>query len=81
MIHRIKTITWEVRSHRHKTVVDSDGICRGMFCTSILNCMTEIDKPVIKTTIWHLQEVLKLLNRIEKEKKARKENQDERNQD
>ena len=75
MIHKVKTVTWEVRSHGHKTVVDSDGICTGMFCVDILNCMAEIEKPQIKKTIWHLQDVLKCMRRIEKEKQARKERQ------
>ena len=72
MIHRIKTVTWEVRSHNFKTVIDNDGICTGLFCLDILHCLEEIDKGSVKKVIWHLQDVLKCMRQIEKEKQKKK---------
>ena len=68
MIHKVKSITWEVRSHRNCTTIWEDGVIRDTTLYLVV-----WSKPVIKRAIWHLQDVLKALNKLEREKQARKE--------
>ena len=74
MIHKVKTVTWEVRSHRQETILSDKGI---MISSDWEDCclIGEWGKPNIKRMIWHLQDVLKVLNKLEKERQARKEKQ------
>ncbi len=74
MIHRVKTVTWEVRSHRQVTTISSEG---RILDEDWDDCclMREWGKPNVKRMIKHLQDVLKCMRRIEKEKQARKERQ------
>ena len=72
MIERIKTITYEVRSHGYKTVLSEKGIIEGEFCVFKAG-YNDINRAVVKKVIWHLQDVLKCMRQIEKEKEARKE--------
>ena len=72
MIHRIKTVTWEVRSHNQTTILSDKGI----MIESDWNDYCEVgawSKGNVKRMIWHLEDVLKCMNQIEKEKEARKE--------
>lgn len=76
MIHRVKTITYEVRSHNQTTVISSNG---KILSWDILNF--DKAKLAVKRIIWHLQDVLKLLNKLERERQVKKEKkgaQDER---
>ena len=68
MIEKIKTITYEIRSHGHRTVLSKKGLIEGEFCAGY----NDIDRAVIKKVIWHLEDVLKCMNKIEKEKKEKK---------
>ncbi len=77
MIERIKTVTWEVKSHGHKTTLSNEGVVQGAFCISLGIGWDNIRKPIIKKLVWHLQDVLKCMRQIEKEKQARKEKANE----
>jgi len=66
MIEKIKTITYEIRSHSYKTVLSKKGIIEGEFCVFKVG-YNDIDRTVIKKVIWHLEDVLKCMNRIKKE--------------
>ena len=70
MIKKIKTFTWEVKSHGHKTTLSNEGVVQG---ASLGIGWDNIRKPIIKKLVWHLQDVLKCMKQIEKEKQARKE--------
>ncbi len=75
MIHRIKTVTWEVRSHGHCSALSDKGEL--MVCPALMVSSSGWSRPYIKKLVWHLQDVLKCMNRIEKEKQARKEKANE----
>lgn len=74
MIEKIQTITYEIRSHSYKTVLSKEGIIEGEFCVFKAG-YNDIDRVVIKKVIWHLGDVLKCMNRIEKEKREAKKNE------
>ena len=65
MIERIKTVTWEVRSHRLSTVLTDKGILL------IKGLPVLYNKADVKKMIWHLEDVLKCMNQIEKEKEKK----------
>ena len=69
MIERIKTITWEVRSHGHRTIINEKGLVEQPWYFD----WDKIGKVVIKKLVWHLQDVLKCMRQIEKERQVRKE--------
>jgi len=71
MIEKIKTITYQIRSHGYKTVLSKKGIIEGEFCVFKAG-YDDIDRVVIKKVIWHLEDVLKCMNRIKKEETERK---------
>jgi len=73
MIHKVKVITWEVRSHRNCTTLSGEGRITDTTVSPVV-----WSKPVVKRAIWHLQDVLKCIKRIEKEKIKKKGAQDER---
>ncbi|GAI87423.1 unnamed protein product [marine sediment metagenome] len=74
MIEKIKTITYEVRSHGYKTILSKKGIIEGEFCVFKAG-YNDIDRVVIKKVIWHLQDVLKCMKQIEKEEAEKKNEQ------
>ena len=71
MIERIKTVTWEVRSHGQETTISS----KGKVLRANWEPIWQFERPraTIKKRIWHLEDVLKCMRQIEKEKQARKE--------
>jgi len=71
MIHRVKTVTWEVRSHGHYSALSAKGEL--LVCPALMVSTSGWSKAYIKKLVWHLQDVLKCMKRIEKEKQARKE--------
>lgn len=72
MIEKIKTVNWEVRSHGHKTTISEEGIVEGAFCLGKgVGWDKNISKTIVKKLIWHLQDVLKCMKRIEKEKELK----------
>ena len=72
MIHKKKVITYEVRSHRNCTTLSEKGEVTDTTLYPVV-----WSKPVIKRAIWHLQDVLKCMRQIEKEKQAKKEQANE----
>lgn len=72
MIEKIKTITYAIRSHGYETALNKKGKI------TILGWQTEEggrdqrSKGEIKKYIGHLQDVLKCLKQIEKEKAEKK---------
>jgi len=70
LIHKIKVITWEVRSHRNCTTISGEGVITDTTLSSAV-----WSKGGIKRAIWHLQDTLKCMRQIEREKEARKEKQ------
>ena len=74
MIEKIRTITYEIRSHNYKTILSKKGIIEGEFCVFKAG-YNDIDRAVVKKVIWHLEDVLKCMNKIEKEKKEAKKNE------
>ncbi len=70
MIHRIKTVTYEVRSHRQKTILSKEGIVEGVFCVDEVG-YNDVDRKILGRLIRHLNDVLKCMNKLEK--KAEKE--------
>ncbi len=77
MIERIKTITYEVRSHEQVMTISSEGIIEN-WTFQADRTVEMLSKAKIKKMIWHLEDVLKCMRQIEKEKQARKEKTDER---
>ena len=77
MIHKVKTVTWEVRSHGQETTISSKGIIEN-WTFQADRTVEMLSKAKIKKIIWHLEDVLKCMNRIEKEKQARKERKKDR---
>ncbi len=74
MIERIKTITYEVRSHGFLTKLTEDGRVRETMAAFPTLVNTAFwTKGYIKKRLWHLQDVLKCMRQIEKEKQANKE--------
>ena len=71
MIEKIKIINYEIRSHSYKTILSEKGIIEGEFCVFKIG-YGDINRPIIKKLIWHLQDVLKCMNKIEKEKMEKK---------
>ena len=71
MIEKIKTVTYEIRSHGYKTVLSKKGIIEGEFCVFKAGD-NDIDRAVIKKVIWHLEDVLKCMNTIRKEEVEKK---------
>jgi len=71
MIHKIKVITWEVRSHGHCSTISGEGelVC----CPVLMQSTSRWSRPYMKKLIWHLQDVLKCMVKIEKEKQDREE--------
>ncbi len=76
MIEKIKTVTWEVRSHGQRTRLTNKGVMIEFNWEDYYK-VGERDKSIVKKLIWHLQDVLKCMRQIEKEKQARKEKADE----
>lgn len=72
MIERRKTITYEVRSHRQKTVLSD----KGKFIDSDLIADFGRDTGAIKRMMGHLQDILKCIKRIKKENEKNKEKLD-----
>lgn len=66
MIEKIKTITYEVRSHRHCTTLSENGKIISIRWPKAYPLMF-VDSDV-KALIWHLRDVLKCMRRIEREK-------------
>lgn len=71
MIHKIKTVTYEVRSHGHCSTISNKGEL--IYCPALRGGIAEKSRPYVKMIIWHLQDVLKVLNKLERERQARKE--------
>ena len=71
MIERIKTITYEVRSHRHRTILGDNG--QILIVEGLLMSASSWKQGYIKRFILHLQDVLKCMRQIEKEKQANEE--------
>ncbi len=71
MIEKIKTITYEIRSHGYKTVLSKKGIIEGEFCVFKAG-YNNINRAVVKKVIWHLEDVLKCMNTIRKEDAEKK---------
>ncbi len=71
MIEKIKTVTYEVRSHGHKTVLSEKGIIQGDFCVLEVG-YNDVNRAVLKKVIWHLEDVLKCMNAIKKEEAEKK---------
>ena len=78
MIHKVKTITYEVRSHGQTSTVNEKGLIEGDW--DIKQDPDVWDKACIKKLIWHFQDVLRCMKQIEREKQVKKEKgvQDER---
>ena len=74
MIEKIKTITYQIRSHDYKTVLSKKGLIEGEFCVFKAG-YNDINRAVIKKVIWHLEDVLKCMKQIEKEKAEKKNEQ------
>ena len=79
MIHRVKTVTWEVRSHSFITILDESG--KVIERPRIHDWAKSFD---IKRLSGHLQDVLRAIKKcerkteIEAKKQAKKGAQDER---
>ncbi len=71
MIEKIKTFTWEVRSHGQETTISSEGIIEN-WTFQADRTVEMLSKAKIKKMIWHLQDVLKCMRQIEKEKEKKK---------
>ncbi len=71
MIEKIKTVTHEIRSHGQKTVLSDKGMMIESDWEDYYK-VGEWGKPNVKRMIWHLEDVLKCMNKIEKEKKEKK---------
>jgi len=71
MIHRIKTVTWEVRSHGNCTGLSDKGKVSESPALYVASSLWT--KTYVKKLIWHLEDVLKCMRQIEREKQARKE--------
>ncbi len=76
MIHRVKTVTWEVRSHGFTTIFSDTG--RVIHTSALFAASSQWIHSYIKKMVWHLQDVLKCMRQIEKEKQARKERKKDR---
>jgi len=70
MIERIKTVKWEVRSHRQRTILSEGGIVQGVFCVNEVG-YNDVNKKILGRLIRHLNDVLKYMNKIDR--KAKKE--------
>ena len=70
MIHKVKVTTWEVRSHGIITTITDDG-AKGFTIPGDIPW----SKGNIERAIRHMQDVLKCMRQIEREKQARKERQ------
>lgn len=68
MIHRVKTVTWEVRSHGHRTTISEKGFVEQPWNFD----WDKIGKVIVKRLVWHLEDVLKCMKQIEKEKEKKK---------
>lgn len=67
MIQKIKTVTYHLNSHSHASKLSQDG---QLLASSATNLAT---RPSLKKIIWHLQDVLKVMTKLQKEETARKE--------
>ena len=76
MIEKIKTITYEIRSHGYKTVLSKKGTIEGEFCVFKAG-YNDINRAVVKKVIWHLEDILKCMNAIKKEETEKKKKQNE----
>ncbi len=74
MIHRVKTVTYEVRSHGQRTRLTNKGVMIESDWEDYCK-IGEWGMPNVKRMIKHLQDVLKCMRQIEKEKQVRKERQ------
>jgi len=78
MIEKIKTVTYEVRSHGFTTELSEAGKViasphkKGF--RYFVNPEDDWPKDYIKRLVWHLEDVLKCIKKIEKEK-AKRENE------
>ena len=70
MLHKIKTVSYEVRSHRQKTVLSEKGIVQGVFCVDEVG-YNDVDRKILKRLMRHLNDVLKCMSKIEKEKEKK----------
>jgi len=60
MIHKIKKVTYEIRSHRNCTTLSDEGVVTDTTLYPVV-----WSKPVIKMAIWHMQDILKCMRQIE----------------
>lgn len=75
MIHKIKTITYEVRSHGRITRLSENGIViqtKWHTDYQLWSDNRNENKTIIKKILWHLEDVLKCMKQIEKEREAKK---------
>ena len=78
MIEKIKTITYEVRSHGRKTILSDNGIViqtKWHTDYQLWSDNQKDNKAIIKKMLWHLEDVLKCMKQIEKEKAEKKNEQ------
>jgi len=79
MIEKIKTIRYEIRSHKCKSRLNNEGRLDWESLADIVHEQNKYhhperksDRGAIKRIVWHLQDVLKCIQRIEKEKVEKK---------
>ncbi len=75
MIHRVKTVTWEVRSHGCESNFNNEGrLDWEYFVDQIrdIKYTRKADMPAVKRVIKHLQDVLKCMRGIEREKEKKR---------
>ena len=81
MIEKIKTITYEIRSHRFTTELSEAGKViaspHEKDFRYFVNPEDDWPKHYIKRLTWHLQDVLKCMNAIKKEETEKKKKQNE----
>ena len=82
MIHKIKTVIWEIRSHGQETRINEKGEVDFSCIMDTIHDFVydptlkkKTDKGIINRMVRHLQDVLKCIKQIEKEKEMRKEKQ------
>ena len=74
MIEKIKTITYQIRSHGYKTVLSKKGIIQS---NEFGYLQDNTNRAILKKFIWHLEDVLKCMNTIKKEETEKKKKQNE----